>query len=151
MDHLIIRQAQVTDAPRLAELSEVLGYPVETEVIEQRLGRLLLRPDHIVFVAETGPDLVAGWIHAAEQDILEVGRVCEIWGLVVAEGRRGKGVGRRLVEEVEHWAVEHRLDQVSLRSNVVRPESHAFYQKIGYVRFKTQHAYRKQLGLHRQP
>jgi hypothetical protein len=34
---------------------------------------------------------------------------------------------------------------VSLRSNIVRPESHAFYEKIGYARFKTQHAYRKRL------
>ena len=90
--------------------------------------------------------LVAGWIHAAEHDILEVGSFCEILGLVVAADRRGEGVGRRLVEQVERWAAERGLKQVSVRSNVTRLESHPFYERSGYVRVKTQHAYRKSIG-----
>jgi GNAT superfamily N-acetyltransferase len=65
--------------------------------------------------------------------------------LVVSEAHRGAGVGRRLLEAVEQWGAGRGLDQVSLRSNIIRPESHAFYEKVGYTRFKTQHAYRKRL------
>jgi GNAT superfamily N-acetyltransferase len=142
---MMIRKAKVADATRLAELSEVLGYPVEAEVIRRRLERLLAKPDHVVLVAEAPPTLVAGWIHAAEQDILEVGRSGEILGLVVAADRRGEGIGRRLVERVERWAAERGLEQVSVRSNIVRVESHPFYERNGYVRIKTQHAYRKSI------
>ena len=40
------------------------------------------------------------------------------------------------------------LGEVSVRSNVIRAESHPFYERLGYVRFKTQHAYRKRILPH---
>lgn len=145
MTKITIRKAQVTDAARLAKLSEVLGYPVEPELMKRRLERLLSRPDHVVLVAESQTDGVVGWIHAAEQDILEIGRSCEILGLVVAADQRGHGVGRRLMEWVERWAFERGLKQLSVRSNVARAESHPFYERLGYTRVKTQHAYWKHM------
>ena len=138
-----IRKANVTDATRLAELSAVLGYPVEPDVMQRRLERLLSRPDHVVLVAESRPANVVGWTHAAEQDILESGRSGEILGLVVAADQRGHGIGRSLVKWVEHWASERGLKQMSVRSNAARTESHPFYERMGYTRIKTQHAYRK--------
>jgi GNAT superfamily N-acetyltransferase len=65
----------------------------------------------------------------------------------VADGQRGKGVGRRLVEAVEQWTLGRGLAEISVRSNVIRPESHPFYERIGFSRYKTQHAYRKRLAL----
>jgi GNAT superfamily N-acetyltransferase len=140
-----IRKATLTDAPQIAQLNGELGYPVEAGEMKSRLERLLTRTDHAAFVAEMAPDGVIGWIEGEERDILAVGRVGEIVGLVVGAQHRGAGVARRLVEAVEQWAVGRGLGLVSLRSNVVRPESHAFYEKVGYARFKTQHAYRKWL------
>jgi hypothetical protein len=84
MADVTIRKAHATDAARLAELSEALGYPIEPEGLRRRLERLLPRPEHLVLVAESAQNGVVGWIHAAEQDILEVGRFFEIVGLVVA-------------------------------------------------------------------
>ena len=53
--------------------------------------------------------------------------------------------GGALVAEVERWAAGRGLAEVSVRSNVVREESHPFYARLGYVRAKTQHVYRKAL------
>jgi len=58
-------------------------------------------------------------------------------------GYRGRGAGRQLVEAVERWAAARGLDEISVRSNVVRPDAHPFYERLGYIRAKTQHAYRK--------
>jgi GNAT superfamily N-acetyltransferase len=63
----------------------------------------------------------------------------------VAADRRGEGIGRRLVERSERWTLERALEQVSVRSNIARTESHAFYERAGYIRVKTQHACRKHL------
>jgi GNAT superfamily N-acetyltransferase len=145
MSGVVIRTGKVSDASRLAELSAVLGYPVEADVMKGRLEGILPKPDHIVLVAETPSTLVVGWIQATGQHILEVGSFCEIVGLVVAAGHRGEGIGRGLVERVEQWAREHGLEEVAVRSNVARTESHPFYERSGYVRVKTQHAYRKRI------
>jgi GNAT superfamily N-acetyltransferase len=146
MTEVSIRRATLRDAPRLAALSEVLGYPVAGETIAQRLRRLLQRAEEVVLVAELAPGEIVGWLHGAEQELLESGRRCEILGLVVDGEHRGQGVGRRLVDSVEAWASARGLEQVAVRSNVVRAESHPFYERLGYVRAKTQHAYRKRLS-----
>jgi GNAT superfamily N-acetyltransferase len=144
MNDLIIRKAQLADASRMAELSGTLGYPVTAQAMKERLTRVLKLETHSVFVAERNGEVV-GWTHGVEQEMLELDCRCEIWGLVVAENERGRGVGRRLVEAVEQWARDRGLENMSVRSNVVRPESHPFYERIGYTRYKTQHAYRKAL------
>jgi GNAT superfamily N-acetyltransferase len=98
-----------------------------------------------VLVADQLPP-VMGWVHAAEQELLDSGRRGEILGLVVAPQARGRGVGRKLVAAVEEWAVQLGLRQLAVRSNIVRTESHPFYERLGFVKVKTQHAYRKQLA-----
>jgi GNAT superfamily N-acetyltransferase len=146
LNDLVVRRAKTADAAHVAELSGILGYPVDRETIKSRLEQLRGREDHVVFIADMNGEVV-GWIHGAEHELLVAGRMAEILGLVVAEGRRAGGVGRRLVEAVEQWARGRGLKDVSVRSNVVRPESHSFYERIGYPRLKTQHVYRKRLPL----
>jgi GNAT superfamily N-acetyltransferase len=146
MEDFLIRPAKPTDAPEVAELSGVLGYPVDLEAMQRRLKRLSSREGHAVFVAETGRKL-AGWIHGAERSLLVVERDVEICGLVVAAGWRGSGIGRRLVEAIEEWARGRGFSEITVRSNVARPESHPFYEKLGFHRVKTQHVYRKGLAL----
>ena len=81
----------------------------------------------------------------AEREVLEIGRLAEILGLVVDASVRRQGVGQQLVAAAEAWANAHGLPGMTVRSNVVRAESHPFYEALGYVRIKTQHTYRKVL------
>lgn len=142
----IVRRATPGDAQAIAELSAVLGYPSSSAPMAERLSRLLAREEDLVLVAEAPDGRVAGWLHAREQEPLEVGPRCEIFGLVVGEPHRGRGTGRALVSAAEQWAAMRGLTQVVVRSNVVRPESHAFYVRLGYERIKTQHVYRRRPG-----
>src|SRR5436190_14554835 len=147
-DRLTIRTAALGDAPSLAVLSGVLGYPVGEETLARRLRNLLARDEDVVLVAQTAPGHVVGWLHGTQQELLESGRRCEILGLVVGAAYRGQGVGRQLVAALEEWAATRGLEEMVVRSNVVRSESHPFYERLGYARAKTQHAYRKWLTAH---
>ena len=141
-----IRPATVEDAAAVAALSSQLGYPVAADAVATRLERLVGRPDQVVLAALDQEGRVAGWIHGAEQHLVEADRRCEILGLVVDERQRRGGVGRGLVAEVEAWAAGRGLTEMSVRSNVTRAESHPFYEGLGYRRVKTQQVYRKRIG-----
>src|SRR5438477_13056608 len=115
-DRLTIRTAAFGDAPTLAVLSGVLGYPVLEETLALRLRNLLARDEDIVLVAQAARGHVVGWLHGKQQELLESGRRCEILGLVVDAAYRGQGVGRRLVAAVEEWAATRGLEQMVVRS-----------------------------------
>ena len=70
-----MRSARLADALRLATLSPELGYPVAEETMSARLARLLARPTDLVLVAESAEGAVVGWVHAAEQELLEAERI----------------------------------------------------------------------------
>ena len=138
-----VRPATVDDAARIAELSGVLGYPSDAAALGARLARLLARDGELLLVAEDEAGRIVGWTYAAERETIESPARCELLGLVVDASARRRGIARRLVGAVERWAADRGLDRVVVRSNVVRPESHPFYQGIGYARVKTQHTYEK--------
>jgi GNAT superfamily N-acetyltransferase len=140
-----VRPAVLADAPRVAELCGVLGYPVGAAVMAERLGRIVDLSADTVLVAVVPAGPIVGWIHVSERQLLEMGRYAEILGLVVDADHRSLGVGRELVARAEEWARTRGIDALHVRSNVVRIESHPFYERLGFVRVKTQHAYRKDL------
>jgi GNAT superfamily N-acetyltransferase len=65
---------------------------------------------------------------------------------VVDADQRRAGVGQALLSAAEQWAVHQGVSWLIVRSNVVRAASHPFYKRLGYLRTKTQHVYRKQLA-----
>jgi GNAT superfamily N-acetyltransferase len=139
-----VRPATIEDAAAIAMLSGQLGYPVSGAALAERLTKVLARSDETVLVGhEAG--VVVGWIHGAEQRFLEADVRCELLGLVVDQDHRRQGVGQQLVRAVEWWARNRGIKEISVRSNVVRLESHPFYERLGYDRAKTQHVYRKKL------
>ena len=60
---------------------------------------------------------------------------CYLGMLTVQPTTQGGGLGRRLLEEAERWAVEHwRSRSMQMTVIVQRPELIAWYQRRGYAR-----------------
>ena len=144
-NQLIIRDAALADASRIADLATQLGYPSSTEQVLVRLRTLPQDGSHAVYVAQNEMDAVVGWVHVFALYPVAHDCVAEIAGLVVDATCRGSGVGQRLMEAAENWARGKGLSAVVLRSNVIRDLAHKFYEMLGYTRIKTQHAFRKNL------
>ena len=140
-----IRHAQVEDATELARLCAQLGYPAEAAQVEARLERMLDLPTHAVFVL-AGDEGLAGFVAIEHRLSLEAGERGELVALVVDAAARGQGCGRSLVSAAELWALRRGLPEVLVRSNVLRDAAHPFYERLGYARTKTQHAYARPLG-----
>ena len=139
-----VRHMRADDAAAVAGLTTQLGYAATEDDIRRRYDLIEDRGDARLFVAQHADRLV-GWIHVQATYLLECDARAEIWGLVVAGAARGHGVGRRLVEAAEEWAVGRGLSVMSLRSNQLRTDARGFYEHLGYNVAKTQNAFRKHL------
>jgi ribosomal protein S18 acetylase RimI-like enzyme len=139
-----LRQMRAEDTAAVARLTTQLGYPATEDAIRRRYDLIKERWDARLFVAQAG-SFIVGWIHVQATYLLECDPRAEIWGLVVADTACGTGVGRRLVEAAEEWALMRGLAVMAVRSNDRRTEAKGFYEHLGYEVTKTQSAFRKNL------
>jgi GNAT superfamily N-acetyltransferase len=63
----------------------------------------------------------------------EGGVVALIEDMVVEEGFRGRGVGRRLMESVEAWARAHGATRLQLLADRTNFQALEFYDRIGWL------------------
>ena len=127
-----IRRAAGQDAPRLAELSGVLGYPAAAAELGARLERLLASSQDIVLVAESATGETVGWLHGAEQELLESGRRCEILGLVIDPEHRGQGIGRLLTAACIELAREEGAPGIGLMTTEMMAVAKGMYERMGF-------------------
>jgi ribosomal protein S18 acetylase RimI-like enzyme len=145
MVNIEVRQMRADDTSSVAALTTVLGYPSTEDEIRRRYDLIKDRWDARLFVAQHAGNTIVGWIHVQATYMLEADARAAIWGLVVSEKARGTGVGRRLVEAAEEWALMRGLDVMVVNSNYLRIEAQGFYEHLGYTVTKTQNTFRKSL------
>ncbi len=142
---LKIRRIKRSDAEQVAVLSGQLGYPATSVQILRRLKELKPASEHAVFVADLPGTGVVGWLHVSVAHVLESDTRAEVNGLVVADGQRSLGAGALLLDAAEKWARQHGCTAMNVRSNAIRERAHKFYERQGYVHYKSQKAFRKTL------
>jgi GNAT superfamily N-acetyltransferase len=142
---MIIRTMEGRDVDRVADLLTQLGYPSTPQQIARRFTGIDGRADQALLVADDGTGVV-GWMHVGAHPYLESDDSAEILGLVVADGQRSRGIGAALVSAAETWATEHGCQVLRVRSRITRDRAHAFYERGGFERIKSQHCFQKHLG-----
>ncbi len=139
-----VRKADNNDSPAIASLSVQLGYNSNTEEIASRIKPILTLSDHCVFVAEINNNVV-GWIHASYCLRVESASFVEVMGFVVDQSFRNKGIGKKLIAEVEDWLHFFDCKKLRVRCNIIRKESHIFYNRIGFKEIKEQKIFERSI------
>jgi GNAT superfamily N-acetyltransferase len=139
---LSIRRLTVDDAKAAAELCTQLGYPSSADDLHERIEEMSRTTDRVAFAAVVDGQIV-GWIDAAMERHLQSPASAVIGGLVVREGTRGLGIGKRLCLEVEAWARSKSVPLVRVRSQIKREDAHRFYLRDGYRKVKTSFVFEK--------
>ena len=140
-----IRAMLESDADAVYRLAVQLGYPTQLALTKARVRAVLSSDAADAFVAEDSEGRVLGWAHVFAAPFLESGPNAELGGLVVEESARGRGIGTALVARAEAWTRERGIRKLCLRSNVIRTEAHAFYQKLGFAVQKSQFKFQKEI------
>lgn len=142
---LSVRMIAREDAAAVAELSGQLGYEATAREISERIALLLSCTEaQIVFVACVAEEVV-GWIEASIVHHLQSPAHSLIGGLVVKDGVRNLGVGKRLCAEIEDWSRSKGMGVVRVTSRSTREGAHRFYLREGYRQTKTSAVFEKVL------
>ncbi len=136
---LRVREATAEDVETIhslaGELAGVVGDASPAlEPVRARLSELLESPQARVLVAEDEGGAVVGlaslWI---KPDLAHGDTVIEVPTLVVAEGSRGGGVGKLLMEEIQRLAAENDASLIELVATRQNVPARDFYKSLGFV------------------
>jgi GNAT superfamily N-acetyltransferase len=144
-DLIEIRSATINDSSALADLSIQLGYPTSSRQSAHRLDVILDSKDHALLMACLADDTVIGYVHGFIAYRVGVDPFAEIGGLVVTKEYHRRGVGRRLMAEVEDWAMQNGIRKFRIRSASHREAAHPFYKRLGFTQSKKQFIFDKSL------
>ena len=129
---VFIRNILNGDFEILTGLIKELGYPSTVSKVSDRLSKINSNECYKTLIAEVDGEII-GFIglcklYAYEYD----GAYVRIIALVVNEQYRGKGIGTKLVESAEKWALDEEAIAITLNSAINRKGAHEFYKSNGY-------------------
>ncbi|MDF9392670.1 MULTISPECIES: GNAT family N-acetyltransferase [Methylococcus] len=136
---IMIRPAEMRDVEAMVELLGVL-FSIEADFTfdpdRQRRGlALLIRNDaDRVLVAECEGRVIGMCSVQTLISTAEGGRVGLVEDMVVAQEVRGKGIGQRLLGEIERWAADSGLTRLQLLADRTNEPALAFYDRQGWQR-----------------
>ena len=128
-----LREAKPADAPRLVELVDELGHPIDEKRLRKNLTALkkLGETPLVATLDKKVVGLVGMHRTVTIHRDAPLGRITI---LVVTKSAQRMKLGRLLVEAAEDWCRKKGCKLVEVTSNDRRAEAHAFYRHMGYER-----------------
>jgi GNAT superfamily N-acetyltransferase len=127
-----VRYARRQDAPAIAGLLAVLGYPSSTAQVEERVAQRYNAATDAVFVADVSGKVVGLLTFHCTPLIHVDGFLGRITSLVVAADFRRHGVGKKLIAAAEKFGWSHGCERIEVTSGDHREDAHAFYGSVGF-------------------
>lgn len=137
----MLRDITIFDAQEIQRISNFeLGYDVDLDIVKKQIEKLTNDNKHNVIIGFENEQTrkIIGFVHAELYESLYMDTGLNILGLAVDSNFQGRGIGKRLMNAIEDYALKNNISYIRLNSNVRRTEAHKFYESIGYVCDKTQ-------------
>ena len=139
----LVRPIEPRDAAQVALLCVQLGYERTEEEVRNWIMELSSCADRQAAWVAVIEGEVVGWIEVSLTRHLQSPPSAQIGGLVVKEGVRGSGIGRRLCQQAETWTWQQPVASLRVNSRTTRPGAHRFYLRDGYRQIKTSLVFEK--------
>ena len=143
----MLRALKATDVASIHEINkEALGYDFSPEETASQLAKLSQDPHHFLlgFEEPSNHDLL-GYVHAEVYESLYSKPGFNILALAVLPQTQGQGIGKTLLQGLEHEAKKRGYNFIRLNSADHRLGAHAFYERVGYTCDKVQKRFIKLL------
>ena len=137
----MFREINIADTPEVAEICKAaLGYDVDVESVKKQIEKLTNdKNQHIITGYEYEKTRkIIGFVHAQMYESFYSDLGLNILGLAVNPDFQGRGIGRKLMNKLEDYAVDNNISFIRLNSAMKREEAHNFYEHVGYTCDKIQ-------------
>ena len=137
----MFREINIADTPEVAEICKAaLGYDVDVESVKKQIEKLTNdKNQHIIIGYEYEKTRkIIGFVHAQIYESFYSYLGLNILGLAVNPDFQGRGIGRKLMNKLEDYAVDNNISFIRLNSAMKREEAHNFYEHVGYTCDKIQ-------------
>ena len=136
----MLRDLKATDVEAICVINkEALGYTFSPEETSSQLARLSKDSHHFLLGYEDDASHeLFGYVHAEVYESLYSKAGFNILALAVLPQTQGQGIGKTLLQGLEHEAKKRGYNFIRLNSADHRLGAHAFYEKVGYTCDKTQ-------------
>ena len=139
---VLIRKIQEEDYKAAAMIwREVIDVPVSDEDLAQIYRKMAADDRCFTYVAEADEKIVGLVTGVCVPAIPFPNGYIKMNGLGVIPEYRHRGIGRKLLMQVEKEAAQRQVSRIGLATGMGRTEAHAFYERMGYR--KTSFWYRK--------
>jgi GNAT superfamily N-acetyltransferase len=133
MSELIVREATGKDAGELTDLLRLLTDDSKVAVVPERLEDVRNRSDSFVFLAESSEGLVGTVQVTLCPDVMyRFQPYAVLENVFVREEKRGLGIGRAMITEVEKLCLANDCSKIMFLSSINRESAHRFFQSLGY-------------------
>lgn len=137
----MFREINTEDAPEVAEICKVaLGYDINVESVKRQIEKLTNDENQHIIIGyeDENTRKIIGFVHAQMYESFYSNLGLNILGLAVNPDFQGRGIGRKLMNKLEDYAVDNNISFIRLNSAMKREEAHKFYEHIGYSCDKVQ-------------
>ena len=137
----MFREINIVDTPEVAEICKTaLGYDVDIENVKRQIEKLTNDKKHhtIIGYEDEKTRKIIGFVHAQMYEGFYSDLGLNVLGLAVNPDFQGRGIGKKLMNKLEEYAVDNNISFIRLNSALKREEAHKFYEHIGYTCDKVQ-------------
>ena len=137
-----IRTATLDDVEALVEyagslfaerLPGIYRRRTPTPAEEVAFIRARIEPANSTLLVAEEDGQVVGLIDFVGHDLAEEAH-SGTFGLSVASGHRGRGIGSALIEALLEWAPQNGITRIECRAFATNPRAIALYERMGFVR-----------------
>jgi GNAT superfamily N-acetyltransferase len=131
---MLVRRAHPEDAPAITDLYRTLVPGDDNiRVVPERLAALEADPNNQLLVIELSGRVCATALLTIALDVMYGDQPFGvIENVIVDPTRRGRGIGRALMQALEREARTARCTKLMLLSGASRADAHRFFARLGY-------------------
>ncbi|KAA9022087.1 GNAT family N-acetyltransferase [Niallia endozanthoxylica] len=129
---MVIEKLKAEDIPSLLELyKSLIPFEMSLEKSLEMYQDISTNENYFLAVAKEDGELLGSALGICCKCLAVSFLVIE--DVIVKEGTRGKGIGRKLMESLDEFALKNNCAYAILVSSGHLKEAHKFYQNVGFI------------------